>query len=147
MHKQIYINLPVKDLPRSMAFFKGLGYGFDAKFTNEQAACMKLGENMHVMLLVEEFFRGFAAKPVSDATKQSEVLLCVSCDSRQHVDKQVALAMAAGALQMTAPQDYGFMYSNGFHDLDGHAWEMMYMVPETAQQDAAPGAEKQGVAA
>ncbi|WP_211441708.1 VOC family protein [Collimonas humicola] len=142
MHKQIYVNLPVKDLPRSMAFFKSLGYTFNAKFTNEQAACMELGENLYVMLLVEKFFEGFAKKPVSDATRQTEVLLCVSCDSRQHVDKLVALAMAAGAQQMEEPKDYGFMYGNSFHDLDGHAWEMMYMEPEAAGQAASAGSEK-----
>jgi len=132
MHKKIYVNLPVKDLPRSTAFFQGIGYTFDPKFTNEQAACMQLGENLYAMLLVEEFFQGFAKKPVSDARQQTEVLLCVSCDSRKHVDQLVALAMAGGAQQMSPPLDYGFMYSNGFHDLDGHAWEMMYMEPEAA---------------
>lgn len=132
MHKQIYVNLPVKDLSKSMGFFKGLGYSFDAKFTNDQAACMILGENLYVMLLVEAFFQGFTKKPVSDATKQTEVLICVSCDSRAQVDQLVAAGRAAGATKSKEPQDYGFMYGDGFHDLDGHAWEFMYMEPQAA---------------
>ncbi|MEO6919408.1 MAG: glyoxalase/bleomycin resistance/extradiol dioxygenase family protein [Collimonas sp.] len=142
MHKQIYVNLPVRDLPRSVAFFQGLGYTFDAKFTNDQAACMELGENLYVMLLVEKFFETFAKKPVSDATRQTEVLICVSCDSRAQVDKLVALACTSGARKMKEAQDYGFMYSNGFHDLDGHVWEMMYMEPEAAGQATSPCTQK-----
>ncbi|AIY41191.1 Glyoxalase family protein [Collimonas arenae] len=141
MHKQIYVNLPVKDLQKSMAFFQSLGYTFNAKFTNDQAACMELGENLYVMLLVEKFFQSFAKKPISDATRQTEVLLCVSCDSRAHVDKLVALACASGAEKMKEALDYGFMYSDSFHDLDGHAWEMMYMEPEAAGQATSPSTQ------
>lgn len=133
MHKQIYINLPVKDLPKSKNFFKSLGYEFNPKFTNDQGACMILGENLYAMLLVEDFFQGFAKQPVCDATKQSEVLLCVSCDSRAQVDQLVAAGRAAGGRTTEEPQDYGFMYSHGFRDLDGHAWEFAYMVPAAGE--------------
>ncbi|AMP00017.1 glyoxalase-like domain protein [Collimonas arenae] len=131
MHKQIFVNLPVKNLPKSMSFFKELGYSFDVKFTNEQAACMILGENLHVMLLTENFFQGFTSKPISDATKQSEVLVCVSCDSRAQVDNLVAKASAGGATTPRPSQDHGFMYGHGFHDLDGHIWEFVYMEPQS----------------
>ncbi|MES2933878.1 MAG: VOC family protein [Pseudomonadota bacterium] len=130
MHKQIFINLPVKDLPKSMAFFKSLGYSFNPQFTNEQGACMILGENLYTMLLTEPMFQSFTPKPISDATRQTEVLVCVSCDSRADVDALVAKASAAGATTPREPQDYGFMYAHGFHDLDGHVWELAYMAPQ-----------------
>jgi predicted lactoylglutathione lyase len=137
MHKQIFVNLPVKDLAKSMAFFKSLGYGFDMQFTNDQAACMVLGENLYTMLLSESMFQGFTPKPVSDATRQTEVLVCVSCDSRAQVDDLVAKARAAGATTPKEPQDHGFMYYHGFHDLDGHGWELMYMAPQEANGGSA----------
>ena len=130
MAKQIYVNLPVKDLERSMAFFARLGYGVDPQFTDENAACMVLGENIYAMLLVESFFRNFTAKDVCDATKSTEVLVCLSCESRAEVDGLVAKARAAGASVPRPPMDHGFMYSHGFEDLDGHIWELAYM--ETA---------------
>ncbi|BBB67744.1 extradiol dioxygenase [Undibacterium sp. YM2] len=130
MHKQIFVNLSVKDLPRSKAFWSSLGYSFEPKFTNDQAACMIMGENLFVMLLVEEFFAGFTNKPISDAHERTEVLNCLSCDSREHVDSLVAKARAAGATVPKEPIDHGFMYGHGFHDVDGHGWELAYMVAE-----------------
>ncbi|CAN5200210.1 VOC family protein [soil metagenome] len=130
MHKQIFINLPVKDLPRSIEFFKSLGYTFNAQFTNDQGACMILGDNLHVMLLIESFFQTFTPKPISDATRQTEVLVCVSCESREQVDELVAKARAAGAATPKEPQDHGFMYGHGYHDLDGHVWELVFMSPQ-----------------
>jgi uncharacterized protein len=132
MHKQIYVNLPVKDLSKSMDFFKSLGYGFYPAFSNEQGAGMILGENLYAMLLPETFFQTFTPKPVSDATKQTEVLVCVSCESRAQVDVLVAKARAAGAAAPKAHQDHGFMYAHGFHDLDGHVWELVYLEPKAA---------------
>ncbi|MFZ6769441.1 VOC family protein [Undibacterium sp. Di26W] len=130
MHKQIYINMSVKDLPRSKAFFSSLGYSFEPKFSNDKGVCMILGENLYAMLLVEEFFASFTTKPVSDAREKTEVLIALPCDSREHVDSLIAKAKAAGATVPTEPQDQGFMYDCGFHDLDGHGWGLFYMVPE-----------------
>ncbi|MDQ2139092.1 VOC family protein [Alcaligenaceae bacterium C4P045] len=127
MHKQIFVNLPVADLPRSQAFFGALGFTFNPQFTNAQAACMVIGEHIYAMLLVEDFFAGFTDKPIADATKTSEVLVCLSCESRAEVDDLVARAVAAGGTSPRAPQDHGFMYGHGFQDPDGHIWELMFM--------------------
>jgi hypothetical protein len=130
MAQQIYVNLPVRDLERSKAFFAKLGYGFNPQYTNEQAACMVVSEDhIYVMLLVESFFQTFTKKPVADATKSTEVLVCLSCESRQQVDDLVAKALAAGGSAPNPKQDLGFMYSHGFEDLDGHGWELVYMDP------------------
>lgn len=128
MHQQIFVNLPVNDLPRSMAFFKSLGLTFNDQFTNEQGACMVIGENIHAMLLVKDFFKTFTAKPVADARETTEVLVCISCSSRAEVDELVAKAVAAGGSAPRQPQDHGFMYAHGFEDLDGHIWELVHMV-------------------
>ena len=130
VHKQIYVNLPVKDLQKSISFFKALGYTFDPQLSNEQGACMILGENLYTILLAELFFKTFTAKPISDATKHTEVLICVSCDSRAAIDNLVSKARAAGAAMPNEPQDHGFMYGHGFHDLDGHVWELIYQEPQ-----------------
>lgn len=129
MNKQIYVNLPVKDLPRSQAFFASLGYSFNPQFSNEQGACMVIGENIFAMLLAEPFFQTFTKKPVADATRSSEVLVCLSCESRAEVEGLVAKALAAGGTAPNAPQDHGFMYVHGFEDLDGHLWELVHMDP------------------
>lgn len=129
MHKQIFVNLAVNDLPRSKAFFESLGWHFDPKFTNDQGACMVVGENIHAMLLTKEFFKTFTSKALSDPTQSTEVLNCLSCESRAEVDTLVAQALAAGGTTPRAPQDHGFMYGHGFEDLDGHIWELVYMNP------------------
>ena len=90
MIRQIFVNLPVKDLQRSMAFFKALGLSFNARFTNEQGTCLEIAENIYAMLLVEPFFQGFTKLPVADARKSTEVLIALSCDSRAEVDALVA---------------------------------------------------------
>lgn len=136
MHQQIYVNLPVKDLARSRAFFEQLGYGFEPRFSNESGACLVLGPNLYAMLLTQPFFASFTDKPVADATKTTEVLVCVSCESRAEVDELVAKARAAGARVPRAPQEHeGFMYGHGFEDLDGHVWELVYMVPQGVLAD------------
>ncbi|WP_295526879.1 VOC family protein [uncultured Pseudacidovorax sp.] len=127
MHKQIYVNLPCKNLPASKAFFEALGYRFNPQFTNEMGACLELGENLYAMLLTEDFARGFTAKPLVDAKAATEVLVCLSCESREEVDELVAKARAAGAAVPRPPQDHGFMYGHGFEDLDGHIWELAFM--------------------
>lgn len=129
MPTQLFVNLPVRDLDRSVTFFKGLGYRFNPQFTDENATCMVLGENNFVMLLVEKFFQTFTPKPVADAHRATEVLLCVSADSREAVDELVRKAVAGGATTPRPPKDYGFMYQHGYQDLDGHLWEVMYMDP------------------
>lgn len=127
MPQQIFVNLPVKDLERSKAFFTHLGYSVNPQFTNEQAACMVISDTIYAMLLVEPFFQTFTKKAISDAKTSTEVLLCLSCDSREHVDTLVAKALEAGGRTPMDKQDHGFMYGHGFEDLDGHQWELMYM--------------------
>jgi predicted lactoylglutathione lyase len=127
MNKQIFVNLPVKDLERSQAFFSHLGYTFNPQFTNEKGACMVISDNIYAMLLVEPFFQGFTKKPISDATQSTEVLICLSCESRAEVDDLVAKALAAGGRAPNPVQDHGFMYGHGFEDLDGHQWELVFM--------------------
>ncbi|MCW7539156.1 VOC family protein [Aquabacterium sp. A7-Y] len=136
MHSQIFVNLPVKDLSRSRAFFAALGYEFNPQFTDDKAACMVVGENIFAMLLVESFFQTFTQKPVADATKSTEVLVCLSCESRARVDELVAKALAAGGSAPNPAQDHGFMYAHGFQDLDGHVWELVYMDPNAAPPQA-----------
>jgi predicted lactoylglutathione lyase len=135
--QQIFVNLPVKNLERSKAFFTSLGFTFNPQFTNEQAACMVVSDTIYVMLLVESFFQGFTGKPIADATKTTEVLVCLSCESRAHVDELVAKAVATGGTAPRAPQDHGFMYGHGFEDPDGHIWELAYMDASAAAQHQA----------
>lgn len=134
MATQIFVNLPVKDLKRSIEFFTRLGYKFNPQFTDENATCMIVGENIFVMLLVESFFKTFTKKELCDATKSTEVLVCLSCESRDKVNEMVGKAVAAGGATPNESKDYGFMYQHGFQDLDGHLWELIYMEPSTAQQ-------------
>ena len=127
MHSQIFVNLPVKDLKRSVDFFTKLGYGFNPQFTDENATCMILGDNLFAMLLVEKYFKGFTQKAITDTTQSTEVLTCVSCASKDEVDGIVAKARAAGAKIPREAQDHGFMYAHGYEDLDGHTWELVHM--------------------
>ena len=132
MSRQIFVNLPIKNMERSKAFFSALGFTFNPQFTNEQGACMVIAQDIYAMLLVEPFFQTFTKKPISDARKSTEVLVCLSCESRDEVDDLVRKALAAGATAPNAPQDHGFMYGHGFEDLDGHVWELMWMDPAAA---------------
>ncbi|MDB5847520.1 MAG: glyoxalase/bleomycin resistance/extradiol dioxygenase family protein [Rhodoferax sp.] len=136
MQRQIFVNLPIKNMEKSKAFFIGLGFSFNPQFTNDQGACLVISENIYVMLLVEPFFQTFIKKPISDATKSTEVLVCLSCESRAEVDALVAKARAGGATVPSEPRDHGFMYGHGFDDLDGHIWELAYM--DMSQVPAAP---------
>lgn len=136
MSRKIFVNLPIKNMERSQAFFKALGFSFNPQFTNDQGACMVVSDDIFVMLLVEPFFQTFTKKPIADATKTTEVLMCLSCDSRAEVDSLVRKALAAGATAPNPPQDHGFMYSHGFTDLDGHVWELMYMDPNAVPPQA-----------
>ncbi len=127
MHSQIYVNLPITDMAKSRAFFTALGYSFNPDFSNEQGAALMLGENLYAMLLVHDFFKTFTDKPLANAHQSTEVLICLSCDSRAEVDALVAKAVAAGASVPRQPLDHGFMYAHGFEDLDGHIWELVHM--------------------
>ena len=129
MGNQIYVNLPVQDLKRSTAFFEKLGFTLNPKFSDNRASCVNLGENIYAMLLAEDFFKTFTTKPISDAKQSTEVLVCLSCESRAQVDELVKKAVAAGGRMPRAPQDHGFMYGHGFEDLDGHIWELIFMEP------------------
>jgi len=127
MATKIFVNLPVKDLKRSVGFFTSLGYTFNPQFTDETAACMIVSDDIFVMLLTREKFKEFTPKAVCDATKSTEVLVCLSCDSRDHVDDLVRKALAAGGTTHAEPKDHGFMYQHGFQDPDGHIWELISM--------------------
>ena len=130
MSRKIFINLPVKDLDRSVGFFTALGFSFNPQFTDENATCMIVSDDIFVMLLVEPFFQTFTTKPVSDARQQSEVLLALSLDSREEVDAFVEKAVAAGATLTQPARDYGFMYQQSLADLDGHQWEPFFMAAD-----------------
>jgi uncharacterized protein len=137
MAREIFVNLPIKNMERSKAFFGALGFTFNPQFTNEQGACMVIEDgSIYAMLLVEPFFQSFTKKPIADASKSTEVLICLSCASRAEVDDLVKKAIAAGGSTPNAPQDHGFMYGHGFQDLDGHLWELMYMDPNAAPPHA-----------
>ena len=127
MARQIFVNLPVKDLDRSVEFFTNLGFTFDKQFTNADATCMIVGENIFVMLLVEKFFRTFTKKDIADSSKVTEALICISAESREEVDSLIAKAREAGGTIPRDIQDYGWMYSHAFEDIDGHIWELAYM--------------------
>ncbi len=130
MPRQIFVNLPVKSLERSVAFFEGLGFTFNPQFTSETGTCMVVDHNIFVMLLTESFFGTFTNKPVCDASSVTEVLVCLSCESREEVDDLVAKAVAGGGTAPRPAQDHGFMYLHGFEDPDGHIWELAYMQGE-----------------
>ena len=134
MATQIFVNLPVKDLNRSMDFFKALGYDFNLRFTDETAACMVVSDTIYVMLLTEAKFREFTPKAICDAAKSTEVLVCLSRESRKDVDELVAKAVAAGGTIFRPAKDYGFMYDHAVQDPDGHLWELVYMEPDAVNQ-------------
>jgi predicted lactoylglutathione lyase len=129
MASQIFVNLPVKDLDRSIKFFTALGFTFNLQFTDDTATCMVVDENIFVMLLTHTKFQTFTPKPICDATKATEVLVCLSLGSRAEVEAMVGKAVTAGGTTYNEPQDHGFMYQHGFEDLDGHIWELVHMVP------------------
>ncbi|MGX7420064.1 VOC family protein [Carnobacterium gallinarum] len=129
----IFVNLPVEDLDRSVAFFTKLGFTFNPQFTDENATCMVISETIYVMLLVKPFFKSFIKKEIADAEKTAEVIVALSVDSRNEVDELVDQAMSAGALFYNDPTDMGFMYSRSFQDLDNHLWEVVYMDPTSVQ--------------
>lgn len=127
MARKMFVNLPVKDLKKSIGFFTKLGFTFNPPFSDETATCMIVSEDIFVMLLTHDKFKSFTPKTICDATKSTEVLVCLSCESRENVDDMVRQAVDAGGTTYNQPQDHGFMYGHGFQDLDGHIWELIYM--------------------
>jgi predicted lactoylglutathione lyase len=129
MATQIFLNLAVKDLNRSVDFFTKLGYTFNPKFTNEKATCMIVSDTIYIMLLTEPFFQTFTKKQIIDAHNAVGCFICLSADSKDAVNEMVEKAVAAGATIPNPATDYGFMYQRSFEDLDGHNWEFMWMDP------------------
>jgi predicted lactoylglutathione lyase len=129
MTKMIFVNLPVADLPRSVAFYAALGFTNNPMFSDETAACMVWSEAIHVMLLTHDKWKGFTDRPIPDRGS-SEVMLCVNCDDRAGVDALVEAGAAHGGIaDLQPPQDHGFMYQRTIVDPDGHVWEPMWMDP------------------
>ncbi len=127
MERMIFVNLPVRDLSKSMEFFSALGFTFNPQFTDEKAACMIISDKAFAMLLSEPFFRGFINKDVCDTSTHTEALMALSCESRAEVDQLVRKAIDAGGTHAKDPMDHGFMYGWSFYDLDGHHWEVLWM--------------------
>ena len=132
--RRIFVNLPVKDLKKSMSFYEGIGFKNNPQFTDATGACMVVSEEIYVMILTHEKFKGFTPKQIVDATKSSEVLNSLSYDSRDEVNDIVAKAVAAGGTKYAEAKDYGFMYQHGFQDPDGHIWEVFWMDPKGIPQ-------------
>jgi predicted lactoylglutathione lyase len=128
--RQIFVNLAVRDLNKSMGFFSTLGFAFNPQFTDEKAACMIVSDDAFVMLLTEPFFKTFTKREPCDTTRHTEGLYGLSCNSRAEVDEIVQKAIAAGGSPAMDPQDHGFMYGSSFYDLDGHHWEVFWMDPK-----------------
>jgi uncharacterized protein len=134
MTTKIFVNLPVEDLNKSKAFFGKLGYRFNPQFTDETAACMVITDDIYTMLLTKAKFQEFTRKPIADATETTEVLTCLSVDSRAKVDDLLDAALEAGATEARDAMEYGFMYGRSFNDLDGHIWEIIWMDPQAVQK-------------
>ncbi|TKD72380.1 VOC family protein [Pseudalkalibacillus hwajinpoensis] len=131
---QLFVNLPVKNLKETVAFFNEIGFEFNPQFTDDNAACMIINQNTFVMLLVEEYFKTFTKKEITDATTTTEAIFAISATSREHVDEIVKKALEAGGKESKEPVDYGFMYGWSFQDINNHLWEVMYMDENEAQQ-------------
>lgn len=142
MGKQLILNLPVKDLDRSVAFFTHLGYGFNPQFTDENATCLVIDEECFVMLLKEEYFQTFTDRKVIDTSAGIQALYALGVESREEVDEHVRRAGEAGGSIPRQPVDHGFMYQHGFEDPDGHYWEVVYM-----DMSALPWGEETGATA
>lgn len=134
MATNIFVNLPVKDLDKSKAFFAKLGYTFNPQFTDETAACMVISDTIYAMLITHARFSDFTVKAIADSVKTTEVLIALSCESKDDVAKIADAALAAGATEAKPPQDYGFMIVRSFNDLDGHIWEYLWMDPSHVQE-------------
>jgi len=131
MNKQIILNLPVKDLDKSKAFFSALGYGFDPQYASENSACVVIADgSIYAMLTAEALFKTFIDKPVAQAREANELVICLSCDSRAELEGLIARAAAAGGRIPHPLEDHGFMVDQGFEDLDGHLWNLIWVAPK-----------------
>lgn len=135
MATQIFVNLPVKDLNKTIAFFTRLGFTFNPQFTDENATCMIVGKDIFVMLLVEKFFKTFTSKDICDTAKDAEAIVALSAESREKVDEMISKVTEAGGKESRKPQDHGWMYGRGFQDIDGHLWEIFYMDESAAKKE------------
>jgi uncharacterized protein len=142
MTTQIFVNLPVKDLSRTVEFFKKLGFAFNPQFTDENATCMIINDNIFVMLLVEKFFKTFTKKEICDTTKDTEVIIALSTESREKVDEMMQHVFEAGGKESREPQDHGWMYGRSFQDINGHHWEIIYMDEKALKNDERQGQTK-----
>jgi predicted lactoylglutathione lyase len=131
--RKIFINLAVRDLTRAKAFFSALGFDYNPKFTDDNAACMVVNDDGYAMLLAEPFFKTFTKREVCDTSRQTEALIALSCDSRHEVDELMMKAINAGGRDAMPAQDHGFMYARSFYDLDGHHWEVLWMDPKAVE--------------
>lgn len=136
MPTTMLVNLPVKDLATSVAFFTGLGFTPDPQMTDDNAACMVVSEQIYVMLLVETFFKTFTRKDLVDATQGTEAIVCLGVDSRERVDELADTALTTGGTASNEPMEYGFMYGRSFQDPDGHLWEVVHMAAAPAGPQA-----------
>lgn len=127
--RKIFVNLSVSDLSRSRSFFEKLGFSFDAKFSDDKAACMVISEEAFVMLLTEAWFKTFTEREICDTATKTEALVALSCESRAEVDALVEAALANGGKPAMPAVDHGFMYGHSFYDPDGHHWEVLWMDP------------------
>ena len=127
MATKIFVNLPVKDLNKTVEFFTKLGFTFNPQFTDENTTCMIVGEDIFVMLLVEKFFKTFTKKEICDATKDAEVIVALSAESREKVDQMMNRVLEAGGRESRQAEDQGWMYGRSFQDIDGHIREIIYM--------------------
>ncbi|AMT73112.1 VOC family protein [Mycobacteroides immunogenum] len=133
MSRMLFVNIPIANAAASRKFFDHLGFSFNDQFCDENTLCMAINEQSWVMMLEEDRFRGFIADDIADTSKNREVLLCVSVDSREGVDELADAALAAGAVDWMPAQELGFMYGRSFRDLDGHVWEVSWMDPAHLQ--------------
>jgi predicted lactoylglutathione lyase len=129
MARKIFVNIPVKDLDKSMAFFKAIGFSFNAQFTGPGGACMIISEDIFAMLLPHERFKGFAKREIADTAKTSEAIIALGVESKEEVNMIVDKAIQAGGAAQRPTEDHGFMYLRSFQDLDGHIWEIAWMDP------------------
>jgi uncharacterized protein len=132
---KIFVNLPVKDLNKTIDFFTKLGFKFNPQFTDENATCMIVGEDIFVMLLVEKFFKTFTKKEICDTSKDTEAIVALSVESREKVDQMINKAIESGGKESREPQDHGWMYGRSFEDINKHLWEIIYMDESAVKND------------
>lgn len=135
MSTKMFLNLPVKNLDKSIKFFTKLGFTFNPQFTDKNATCMIVGADIYIMLLVEPFFKTFVKKEIANTAKTTEAIIALSFENKEKVDEMADKAFAAGAKPFNATKDEGWMYTRSFEDLDGHLWELFYMDESKVNQN------------